>query len=917
MSTSACKPVARTLLVAAALICGTPTCAQEVGQERNPEAAADQGQSSRPGGTTVPLPQEAAAPGEVRAAEEAENEVFADREGIARRETMPPVAELLRALPRFGEKVFARAADQSGGMPVANTPVPPDYVIGPGDSLSLRVWARQREQTAQTCRVTSEGFVVLPQLGTLAVAGQRLEQLRQAVTEAYRQFYTDPTVTLVVAEQRIVEVYVTGEALRPGKHTLVGMATVFTALYAAGGPSAIGSYRDIRLVRQGQDTVHIDLYDYLLHGRQEPCLLLQPGDTLFIPPLMGQVGVSGQVRRPARYELSGETTVADAMQMAGGMAPTAYASAVQLWRTAEHREWRLTALNCSGAGGADLQTPLQDGDLLRVRSILDEAANTVQIVGAVRRPGTYPVAEAASVAALVEAAEGLAVDAHMDTGVLRRLNEDLDYEMIPFSVRDVVAGVPGADPAPAGLRPHDVVEILSQHVVEPPPEVEVSGAVMRPGKYEWTVGMQASHLVLLAGGPLPGAYLERASLLRLTPDQRRQHLKLNLQAALNGEPGADPELARGDILRVLLRADAIPASLVHVDGYVQRPGSYPRDEDMRVSDLILAAGGLTPGAGATLELAPGRFEGETPTVALQLLGGPPDWRVEPDLLLSDDDSVSVAGRGDFKQRAEVVYLRGRVRRTGSHILNREGSQGTYTVWDLLQDGGGLLPDAYPAGIVLYRPRPELLDTAQTDDLSRVIAAMNRETQLPRGTVTLGDFPRSTEDQTAAMSARVADGLSSVLSSEAGVTIVLPPRPVNEDARLAAIPVEGGKLMESEGQLSNIELLPGDTVVVPPRPSTVTVLGAVARSGAGQHVPSQLCHLYLEQSGGPRADADVGRMVVVHCNGAVEPIRLNAQVEAGDVIVVPSRHIVRTVKTESSSMRWLRSIVSIATAAILF
>ena len=156
MSTSARKPVVRTLLVAAALICGTPTCAQEVGQERNPEAAADQGQSSRPGGTTVPLPQEAAAPGEVRAAEEAENEVLADREGIARRETMPPVAELLRALPRFGEKVFARAADQSGGMPVANTPVPPATAClcesGPASESKQRRRAGSLRKASWCCR---------------------------------------------------------------------------------------------------------------------------------------------------------------------------------------------------------------------------------------------------------------------------------------------------------------------------------------------------------------------------------------------------------------------------------------------------------------------------------------------------------------------------------------------------------------------------------------------------------------------------------------------------------------------------------------------------------------------------------------------------------------------------------------------
>jgi len=730
------------LLVTAVLMCTMPVCAQEEGRE-----------TVHAGGEEQP------ADGQLSEADAAENDLPAeetsssdgeatDDEDATEKEALSAAADLFRALPRFGEALFAAASTGSAGMPAANTPVPPNYVIGAGDSLSLRVWARRREQVAETLRVSSEGLVVLPQLGTLAVAGERLEQLRQALTKAYREFYADPTVTLVVAEQRVVEVYVTGEAASPGKYTLVGMATVFTALYAAGGPSAIGSYRDIRLLRRGQDPIRIDLYDYLLRGRRDQYVMLQPGDTLFIPPLEGQVGVEGEVRRPARYELSGETTVGEALAMAGGLEPTSYAPAVELWRAAEHRRWQLTALDCSEPDSPDLRQPVQDGDLLRVRPVLTQADNTVEIVGAVRRPGEYPLAQAGSIADLLAAAEGLAVDAHMDTGVLRRLNDDLDYELIPFSVRDVAGGVDGTD---LPLRPYDVVEILSQDAVEPAFEVEVSGPVARPGKYAWSAGMRVSRLMLLAGGPLPGAYLERATVLRLTADQRREVIKVALQAALAGDRDSDLELACGDLLRVALREEAVPASVAHVDGYVQTPGTYPRDEGMRVSDLIFAAGGLQPGAGPVLEFAAGRCEGKGATVELRLIGGPEDYQVEPDLLLSDDDSVAVAGRGDFKARAEVVYLRGQMRVTGSFVLNSEGHDGPYTVWDLVQNGGGLLPDASPEGMVLYRRQPELLDEAQAGDVNRVLKAVNRETQAPVMQVT-------SEEQAAAMNANVAQSL---------------------------------------------------------------------------------------------------------------------------------------------------------------
>ncbi len=887
------------LLMAAILI----HCAVRVGaQEAAPEPPATPAQVTT---EAEPEPTAVAAP-EATLADQQEHVAPGDEETTAKG-AMLPADELFRALPRFGQSIFAAPPAATAGMPTANTPVPPTYVIGPGDALSLCVWARERQQLAQTLPVSAEGFAVLPLLGSLTVAGQTLGQLRQALSEAYGEFYADPTVTLVVAEQRIVEVYVTGEARRPGRHTLVGMATVFTALYAAGGPSAIGSYRDVQLLRQGQAALHIDLYDYLLRGHRDQDVLLQPGDTLFIPHLQAEVGVAGQVRRPARYELCAETTVAEALEMAGGLQPTAYAPTMHLWRATAHQQWHLSILDCSEGDSADLQRRVQDGDLLQVSPILSQARNTVEITGAVRRPGVYPVEQGDTIGKLLTIAEGLAVDAHMGTGILRRLNDDLDYEMVPFNVRDIVAGAAEAD---LPLQPCDVVEIFSQQAVEPAFEVEVSGAVVRPAWYTWTKGMRVSHLVFLAGGPQPGAYLPRADLLRLTTEKRRELIKVNLRAALDADPDADIELARGDTLQILWRDKVTPASVVHVDGCVRKPGTYARHEGMRASDLILTAGGLLANAGPTVEFAPGRFEGSAASVRLRLIGGPSEYRVEPDLLLSDDDSVSVGGRGDFKSRAELVYIQGQVRHTGSYVLKSGESAGGYTLWDLLQEGGGLLPEASPAGIVLYRRRSALLHESQEQDLNRVVSAINQDAAQP-------SVQLSRSEQTAAMSTTVQQGVASLLTNQTGMAIIVPPAPVSMQDWVEAIPVQGTEIVQSKGKRSDLELRAGDTVVVPRRVNTVTVLGAVARSGAVPHIAKEPCRSYLERAGGLRQGADTARMVVVHSNGAVTPIRSDGRVAAGDVIVVPSRHTVRTVQTESRTERWLRSIVSIATAAIIF
>ena len=153
--------------------------------------------------------------------------------------------------------------------------MPPSYLLGPGDRLSLQVWAKELEQVTQDVTITPEGFVILPQIGRVAVSGQTLDQLREQMRQAYSRLFTAPTVTLVVADQRTVEVFIAGDAVRPGKYTLSGMATVLSALYAAGGPSDIGSFRRIVLQRLGEAPQPIDLYDYLLTGRRHTDVVLR------------------------------------------------------------------------------------------------------------------------------------------------------------------------------------------------------------------------------------------------------------------------------------------------------------------------------------------------------------------------------------------------------------------------------------------------------------------------------------------------------------------------------------------------------------------------------------------------------------------------------------------------------------------
>ena len=823
--------------------------------------------------------------------------------------------EIMRELPRLGADLFRIARervatvdpDAAERVTPASPPVPASYLLGPGDALSLMVFVRGFEQIAQEMTITHDGLIFPDQIGQVVAAGQTLEQLRTTLSQRYARIFAEPAVTLRISAQRTIEVYVTGDVAAPGRYLLTGMVTALDALYSAGGPSEIGSYRRIRLSRVGAEPRVIDLYDYLLTGSRENDLLLDPGDTIFVPPMGAEAGVAGEVRRPARYELDEAATVACLVEMSGGLTPQAH-RVLHLWRTDEREQWRMIAIDTTDPSLNGMAMAVRDGDLLVARGIRDTFGNTVRILGAVQRPGYYPVERYPTVSSLIEAAEGLSVEAHVGRGVISRLDAQRHFEIVSFEVARALQGDPEHD---LQLRAKDYVTIYHQEEVEEPFIVEIEGAVRRPGDYRWAANLRISQLVLRAGGLAPEAWTGRADLLRLTPEQTYKIIPVDLQAALREEAGADIVLQRGDRLQVMTRADVGMVGRAHIAGSVRNQGEYPRHAGMRVSDLIIAAGGLLPGAGPSVELTPGRFEGRPTPVQLILTGEAENFRVEPDLVLGDDDSVTITGRGDFKRRADVVFLRGQVERPGAFPMTSGPGDDPFTVWDLLEQGGGLLGDANESGIVVYRQRAAAMGDAQEEDLSRVLQSVNREaydevsTQVPE------------DQQPLAMQRTVTHQLRQVLTTPSSVSIVLPPHPVRQEDWVSAIPVEGETLIASRGEQKNLMLEPGDTVVVPRRPTTVMVLGAVPRSGAVPYVQSQTSSYYINESGGFRDDSARDRMIVIHANGSVAPINSETVLKPGDVVVVPTRHVVRTVRTESELQTWLRAIVPLVTAALIF
>lgn len=830
---------------------------------------------------------------------------------------LPPevtVTEILTSLPRFGSAVFTPEATTSGapsprpttGLPVTNAPVPANYLVGPGDELTIRSWSGPVEHYSGQLIVDPEGKLYLPLLGEVAVANQTLAQLATELSQRFGKFYRGSQTTAAIVAPRSVEVYVTGDATAPGKYTLAGTATVFTALYAASGPSAIGSLRNVRLSRRGQPAKTLDLYDYLLTGSREQDEALLSGDTVFVGPSLATIGIAGLVRRPALYEMKDDLTVGAALQMAAGLDPRGYAPNVEIWRVDKNTAWNVINIDLNAPGDPKgPQFRLRDGDLVLVRPVLEKPANTVEVIGAVRRPGVYEVTQAKDVAGLIQRAEGLDDNAYVEQGAVWRLTPNHDYKMLRFNVRQALGK---QQPDNLALKPGDKLYIHSRDEVTQPQDVAIAGAVSAPGVYPWAEDMRVSDLLLSARGTLPGAYTTRADLLRLTPERRRQLLPVSLGRILTGDPEADLVLQPGDQLTVYAQSEMAVASQVMISGGVQRPGLYERQDGMRISDLIYKAGGLLPGAAEDVEYTKGRTAGPPQVMHLRLLAAGTGFQVEPDVLLSDDDHVAIMGTGDFKIQPQTVVLQGMVTRPGTYALLSTPEKPD-TLYALLQRGGLLLSNANPRGIVLYRLPTDDTAAGQTDDVNQVLKAFNRETAGTQPSL-------SADSKSSAMSGSIAKQFASMFSSNGEAVVVIPPRPLNYDTWANAVPIEGERLLATQGKEGDMPLAPGDTVVVPALPTTVAVIGAVVRPGAVRYQGPQTPQQYVNLAGGPAVDAKLDRLVVIRANGAVVRAAEARQVQAGDVVVVPSDFMVRQLGGPSGLQRVLETVAAMATAFIL-
>ncbi len=503
-----------------------------------------------------------------------------------------------RLLPVYGRQLFVQAPTTFS--PVEDVPVPADYVVGPGDELLIRAWGKIELDARVT--VDRNGQITLPRVGTLTVAGLSSAEIEGFLHSAIGGLFKDFQLNVALGKLRTIQIFVLGEARQPGSYTVSSLSTLVDAVFTSGGPSAAGTMRHIELRRDGRTMSEFDLYDLLERGDKSHDMRLLPGDVIFIPHIGSQIAVSGDVNTPGIFELNGASTVGSALECAGGMTSLADGARVVLERIEAHRSRIVEEFSLDEAGKA---RPVKDGDLVRVFPLSPKFANAITLRGNVARPGLYSWKEGMRVSDLIPSRASL-----ITRGYWNQQNHLVRQEAgSPFSSADEeTMGTESMDEAPSeqnempGNRRQRTAGRQNQ---ESERNRDPNDSLGRPFDAEGTQrgepGAQGkSWAVNSIGKNSSEINWEYALIERLDErDLSTQLIPFRLAGAIDDPTSqANQVLKPGDVVTIFSRADLeLPmekhASFVRIGGEVSAPGVYRVNSGETLRDIVGRAGGLT------------------------------------------------------------------------------------------------------------------------------------------------------------------------------------------------------------------------------------------------------------------------------------------------------------------------------------
>jgi polysaccharide export outer membrane protein len=521
--------------------------------------------------------------------------------------------ETSQAIPTTGLKTFGYdlfAGEPTSFEPASRIPVSPNYLLGPGDIVKVLFYGKVNK--SYELQINRDGSIEFPQLGPVSLVGLTFSDARKLLQRRIKEETIGVETSISLGELRSMQVFMLGEAYKPGSYTISALSTMTNALFLSGGVSDIASLRNVQLKRVGQLVSELDLYDLLLNGDTSNDVQLQSGDTIYIPTVGKTASVNGEVRRPAIYELKGTVKAKQLVDLAGGLTPRAFTKSARIHRIGSSGFKSVVDIDLNSAKGQN--TPIQNGDLLVIDSATEQQEMVVSLSGHVYHPSQFLWQEVMRISDVVKSVDSLKPNADLDFALItRRLPPVGKVEALFVDLRAVLAN-PNSD-ANISLLPRDELTVFSNNNDRTDKVVElvktlklqsrsgemarvasIGGTVRFPGEYPLTIDMTLTQLIEAAGGLKEEAYTQVVELSRhdFTDSEKAgsDHFAITLSDALRN-PQKDPLLKPYDVISVRTIPEFRESNSISLIGEVRFPGQYRFKRGEKLSEVIKRAGGLT------------------------------------------------------------------------------------------------------------------------------------------------------------------------------------------------------------------------------------------------------------------------------------------------------------------------------------
>lgn len=759
-----------------------------------------------------------------------------------------------QVFPIFGASLFQNVP--STFAPLDNAPVSPDYIIGPGDELRIRVWGQVNFQANVRVDRAGEIYIPVTQIGPVHVAGLPYSELQAHLREAIGRVYRNFDLLADVGQIRAIQVYVAGQARRPGVYTVSSLSSLIDALFASGGPSVQGSLRDIQLRRGSETITHLDLYDFLIRGDKSKDVKLLSGDIIFVPPVTAQVAVSGSVRNPAIYEIKPNESLADLIANTGGPSTVASDSRVSIERIIDHKERHAMEVAYDSQG---LATTIADGDVVRVFSMVPRYNQTVTLRGNIANPGRFAWKPGMRVSDLIPDKESLLTRNYWWKRTQLGLPapefepaQGFSQMRQPFDNNPVTLPRPETPRTPGQTNPWGVAT----------PYQDQNG--YGPQQSQYGYGTQNPQ-----SGTPTGQYAQYGQYGG-SPDQYQDQSQYPYGAQPSGQQN-QLGMQQGQVLTPQQRA--ANTSL----GAEQEQLSSRLSQNTQRTEIRLDVPEIDWDYAVIERLDPNTLK--TILVPFDLGKLVLQHDTAQNLELQPGDVVSILSEADIRvpiaQQTKLIRLEGEFTHAGWYTV-----QAGETLRQLVERAGGLTSNAYLYGSEFTRESTRRVQQARLDeyiqDLDLRIQRSNLNLAASGG---IGGQDVQTSTYTQSSSRELITRLRQLRATG---RIVLQFKPESSGT----------------GGLPDITLEDGDRFVIPPVPASVNIVGAVNDQNSFLYGRDSRVNRYVEMAGGMTRDADKKRQFVIRANGEVVGYDSakgvwgngfsNLPMYAGDTIVIPEK-----------------------------